>query len=61
VSDDRLKRAFMESYLALDAYEETPAVLRKLREDGLKTAILSNGSPFMLQRVMEICRYQQPD
>jgi 2-haloacid dehalogenase len=53
VSDDRLKRALMESYLALDAYDEIPSVLRKLRAADIKTAILSNGSPFMLQHAME--------
>ena len=53
VNDDRLKRALLESYLALDAYEETPIVLRKLREADIKTAILSNGSPFMLQHAVE--------
>jgi 2-haloacid dehalogenase len=53
VSDDRLKCALMESYLALDAYDEIRSVLRRLREAGIKTAILSNGSPFMLQHAME--------
>jgi 2-haloacid dehalogenase len=53
VSDDRLKRALMESYLALDAYDEIPSVLRRLREADIKTAILSNGSPFMLQHAIE--------
>jgi 2-haloacid dehalogenase len=43
----------MESYLALDAYDEIPSVLRRLREADIKTAILSNGSPFMLQHAME--------
>src|SRR6516164_9433151 len=47
ISDDRLKRALMESYLALDAYDEIPSVLRRLREADIKIAILSNGSPFM--------------
>jgi len=53
VSDDRLKRALIESYLALDPYDEIPSVLRRLREAGIKTAILSNGSPFMLQHAVE--------
>ena len=53
VSDDQLKRALMESYLALDAYDEIPSVLRRLRERGVKTAILSNGSPYMLQHAVE--------
>jgi 2-haloacid dehalogenase len=53
VNDDRLRRALLESYLALDAYEETPIVLRKLRQADIKTAILSNGSPYMLQHAVE--------
>jgi 2-haloacid dehalogenase len=43
-----LRRALMEAYLALDAYPEVPAVLRRLKDAGVKTAILSNGSPEML-------------
>jgi 2-haloacid dehalogenase len=53
VNDDRLRDALLQSYLALDAYEETPVVLRKLRQAHIKTAILSNGSPFMLQHAVE--------
>jgi 2-haloacid dehalogenase len=53
VKDDRLKHALMESYLALDAYEEVPTVLRKLHDADIKTAILSNGSPFMLERAVQ--------
>jgi hypothetical protein len=32
ISDDQLKRALIESYLALDAYDEIPSVLYGLRE-----------------------------
>jgi 2-haloacid dehalogenase len=38
----------MELYLTLDAFPEVPGVLRSLRKAGLRTAILSNGSPRML-------------
>jgi 2-haloacid dehalogenase len=48
VKDDQLQRALLESYLALDAYPEVTAVLLSLREAGIRTAILSNGSPSML-------------
>jgi 2-haloacid dehalogenase len=48
VSDELLKRTLLESYLTLDAYAEVPAALRSLREAGVRTAILSNGSPRML-------------
>ena len=46
---DRAVRAgLLEAYKALDAYPEVPATLEALRRDGLKTAILSNGDPAML-------------
>jgi len=52
VSDERVKSVLRESYLSLDAYPEVPAVLQRLRTAGLKTAVLSNGSPFMLTRAI---------
>lgn len=39
----------MALYRHLDAYPEVPAVLRALKAKGLFTAILSNGSPAMLE------------
>jgi len=48
---DGLRQALMDSYLNLHAYPEVPAVLRKLKEGGMKTAVLSNGSPAMLEKV----------
>ena len=35
----------MNAYLALDCYPEVKTTLAAIRERGLKTAILSNGSP----------------
>jgi 2-haloacid dehalogenase len=46
--DPSLRQALMDAYLELDAYPEVPAVLRRLRADGIRTAILSNGSPATL-------------
>ena len=43
----------MEAYMALDCYVEVPEVLKKLKESGAKTAILSNGSPKMLSAAVE--------
>ena len=43
----------LDAYLALDAYPEVPDVLRTLKERGHRTAILSNGSPDMLDPVVE--------
>jgi len=48
-----LRAALMESYLTLDAYPEVLGVLRTLKARGLKTAVLSNGSPEMLEKVCE--------
>lgn len=44
-----LRERLMELYLTLDAFPEVPEVLRKLRAAGLRTAILSNGTPKMLE------------
>jgi 2-haloacid dehalogenase len=44
-----LRAALLQSYLTLDAYPEVRDVLRRLRAGGLKTAILSNGEPKMLE------------
>jgi 2-haloacid dehalogenase len=46
--DPAVREPLMQAYLALDAYPEVPGVLRRLRDAGLKTAILSNGEPSML-------------
>ena len=38
----------MQAYLALDAYPEVADTLRRLRQGGLRIALLSNGEPGML-------------
>lgn len=43
-----LRERLMALYRELDAYPEVPAMLGQLKEAGLSTAILSNGSPEML-------------
>jgi 2-haloacid dehalogenase len=47
-----LRDRLMNLYLTLAAFPEVPEVLRRLRTAGLTTAILSNGSPSMLQAVV---------
>jgi 2-haloacid dehalogenase len=47
-----LRHRLMELYLTLDAFPEVPDVLRRLKAAGLGTAILSNGSPLMLDSVV---------
>jgi 2-haloacid dehalogenase len=52
-ADRDLREALMRAYLRLDAYPEVPGVLRRLRDAGLPCAILSNGSPAMLEAGVE--------
>ncbi|MEM7042109.1 MAG: haloacid dehalogenase type II [Pseudomonadota bacterium] len=44
-----IRDRLMDAYLRLDAYPEVPAMLGRLKAAGLKTAILSNGEPNMLE------------
>jgi 2-haloacid dehalogenase len=46
--DPALRALLMQQYLNLDAYPEVPAMLQQLKAKGLRSAILSNGSPTML-------------
>ncbi len=46
--DPALRALLMQQYLSLDTFPEVPAMLGRLKQGGLKTAILSNGSPTML-------------
>jgi len=48
-----LRGRLMDLYLRLDAFPEVPDVLRHLRNAGMRTAILSNGSPTMLDAVVK--------
>ncbi|MEL6316157.1 MAG: haloacid dehalogenase type II [Pseudomonadota bacterium] len=46
--DAALEERLMQLYFELDAFPETPEVLRQLKAQGRATAILSNGEPKML-------------
>src|SRR4051812_23912283 len=46
--DPVLRATLMQQYLTLDAFPEVTEMLRRLKAAGMKTAILSNGSPTML-------------
>lgn len=48
VRDAALVEDLLAAYRRLDAYPEVPAMLRALRAQGTRTAILSNGAPLML-------------
>lgn len=51
--DRTLRDTLLEAYRDLDAYEEVPRVLERLRAQGLSTAILSNGDVAMLGRSVD--------
>jgi len=53
LDDAELRERLLALYWELDAYPEVPATLASLREAGLTTAILSNGSPDMLDGAVE--------
>jgi 2-haloacid dehalogenase len=46
--DPSLRALLMQQYLSLDCFPEVVDMLQGLRKAGMKTAILSNGSPTML-------------
>ncbi|MCL4122547.1 UNVERIFIED_CONTAM: hypothetical protein GTU68_014720 [Idotea baltica] len=46
--DDALRQRLLDLYWELDAYGEVPQMLSALKSAGTQTAILSNGSPDML-------------
>ena len=48
IGDIALRGRLMNLYLTLEAFPEVPSMLERLKAAGLKTAILSNGSPDML-------------
>src|SRR5215813_7959044 len=48
-----LRDRLMNLYLTLDAFPEVPDVLARLKKAGLKTAVLSNGSPAMLDAAVK--------
>ncbi len=48
INDPALRDRLMDLYLGLSAYPEVPQVLRRLKDGGMRLAILSNGTPRML-------------
>jgi 2-haloacid dehalogenase len=49
IDDAGIHDKLMQAYLTLDAYPDAAPALAELKGRGLKTAILSNGSPRMLE------------
>ncbi len=53
IDDDSLKKRLLSLYEELDVYPEVPDVLQKLKERGITTAILSNGTGGMLSSAVK--------
>src|SRR5215216_4406223 len=53
IDDAGLRERLMQLYLELDVFPEVPDTLARLRGAGLTTAILSNGSPRMLEAAVD--------
>ena len=47
-----LRETLLALYLGLDPFPEVPEILRELRRRGFRTAILSNGTPAMLEALV---------
>lgn len=52
-ADKKLKPALLDAYWHLDCYPEVPGVLKHLKDRGARIAILSNGTPQMLQSAVK--------
>jgi len=53
INDKALHNSLMQAYLKLDAFPEVHSVLALLRKSGIPTAILTNGSPMMIEAAVE--------
>jgi 2-haloacid dehalogenase len=53
IADVALRGRLMNLYLTLEAFPEVPDMLKRVKAAGLKTAILSNGSPQMLEAAVK--------
>lgn len=58
IQDPVLRGNLMNSYLELSAFPEVHGVLERLRGRGIKTAVLSNGSPDMLRAAIANARLE---
>ena len=53
IRDNQLRNDLVNAYLELACYPEVPDTLLKLKDGGRQIAILSNGSPAMLEAVVK--------
>jgi 2-haloacid dehalogenase len=58
-ANPKLRDHLLDAYRELDCYPEVPAVLKKLKAEGARVAILSNGSPEMLNTAVR-CAALEP-
>lgn len=49
IEDSTLHDELMQAYLRLNPFEEVSSVLHRLKQAGMRTAILTNGSPKMIE------------
>ncbi|MBI5029246.1 MAG: haloacid dehalogenase type II [Chloroflexi bacterium] len=59
VMDSALRLDLMDAYRQLDCYPDVRPTLEQLKADGFLTAILSNGSPSMLQTAVKSANIQK--
>jgi 2-haloacid dehalogenase len=52
IDDDALRADLLDAYLELAPYPEAADALRELRNNGIRTCVLSNGTPQMLERAL---------
>lgn len=52
-ADKALRQPLLDAYWKLDCYPEVPKVLKALKDSGARLAILSNGSPAMLESAVK--------
>lgn len=52
-ANPELRQKLLDAYFHLDCYPEVPAVLKSLKAEGARLAILSNGSPKMLEAAVK--------
>lgn len=53
MNDPKIRDRLLQLYLELEAYPDVKPALEALRAKGLKTAILSNGNPTMLEAAVK--------
>ncbi|MEP9397164.1 haloacid dehalogenase type II [Mesorhizobium sp. KR2-14] len=58
-ADPALRQELLDAYWQLDCYPEVPAVLKALKAEGARIAILSNGSPAMLEAAVRSAALDQ--